>query len=214
MTKTIFVGGCSHVQGHGFPDNVEGIIHSKYAWPAIIEKNIDCKIHNVSDAGNSTDKVVRDFLNYKNKASLSAIIILFPNKDRFLLRNAENENENFCVGKFENGFSRDKKYNGHLTYYLKKIRNDEAEEINYLGKIALVQYFAQKHNIPFFMGFSDYPDKMLIESQLGLSDLFNWDRYLQDGYPKLPDGHAGEKAHNEFADIITKWLLSHGFQSR
>jgi hypothetical protein len=163
MTKTIFVGGCSHVQGHGFPDNIEGIIHSKYAWPAIIQKEVDCEIHNVSDAGNSADNIIRDFLNYKDKKSLDAIIILFPNSHRFLLRTADQDETNFCLGGFEHGFSSDKTFNKQLTYYLKYIRHDTAEQNNYIGKVALIYYFATKYSIPFFCGFSDNVDKRLIE---------------------------------------------------
>ena len=215
MVKKIFVSGCSHVQGHGFPDNLNGDIHSKHAWPALIEKDLNYKVVNFSMAGNSADQIVRDFINYDEKESLDAIIVMFPYRVRFLMKNPYGEDENFCPGKLDGSYREKKKFFSSIAFFMTNIKHEEAEEINYLGNIAIFEYFANKLDIPLWVGFTDLPDRLLAEKKLGYENLFNWDTWcVENDFPKLPDNHWGDSAHKSFYQIIKKWLFDQGFDSR
>ena len=215
MTKNIFVGGCSHVQGHGFPDNKIGSRHSMFAWPAVIEKHLDCNVINCSSAGNSTDNVIKDFLNYEDKGSLDAIVIMFPYSKRFVIKDQNGIPENFWPSRLES-YKKNKKYYKAVSAYLTLVQDDTTTEHHFLAQIALINFFARKYKIPFWFGVTTDDDKLLVEKHLGYKDVFDWLGWCErKKYNLLPDkSHFDGKAHQDFSKYITSWLEKKGFKRR
>ena len=216
MTKNIYVSGCSHVQGHGFPDNtIGGPWHSKFTWPAVIERELDCNVVNFSYAGNSTDNVVKDFLSYPDKETLDAIVILFPYSGRFLLRDQRGEIENFWIHRLES-YAKHKQFYKALKYYFSFLHDQSIVDQHFISGISLIEFFAKKHDIPFYFGVTTDEDKSLVENTLGYTDVFDWYGWCRKKkFNLLPDNsHFDGKAHKTFAKIIKKWLESKGFENK
>ena len=215
MTKNLYVSGCSHVQGHGFPDNSIGSRHSMFAWPAIIERDMDCNVINHSYAGNSIDMVIRNFLDYPEKNKLDAIIILFPYHHRFVVKDQNGIPENFWPDRIDS-YKSHRRYHKALNYYLTWLQDDTTTENHFVSQIALVEFLAKKHKVPFWFGVTTDDDKELVEKHLGVKRVFDWCGWCQHyKYNLLPDqSHYDGKAHQNFSGKMKKWLLSQGFENR
>lgn len=212
--KRILVSGCSHVFGHGLPDCIDGRIEnpSKYAWPNLIRQYYKCEVINQSEAGNSALNLVKKFINYEEKSSLDAIIVIVPFRERFVFKNPFGEVHNFVGGNIETYKNIDRKWFKSFLYYLTRIRSDD-EDYNYISNVSYFYYISKMLNIPLWIATSDYPDALLLENHVDLTFEYTWTTYCgNNNFSRCDDGHYGIDAHQTFFEEILKpWLNNNVF---
>lgn len=189
--KKIYVSGCSHVYGHGFPDSRRGDKPSKYAWPQLLKKE-GFEIVNHSIPGNSAARVAYNFINYNEKQSLDGIAVIFPDMHRFLIKDQYGNDDNYYPEIFP-------KPNKYFKYYLKNIRNDKAEIAEFVSYVSLFYFFAAELDIPIYTMVSISPDRFV--EQLLSKEIPSWNEFCYN-YPRLPDGHYGHEAHEKLAKKV------------
>lgn len=76
----IIAFGCSYTYGHGLPDCLaddkitQGPEHSKFSYPAVLAKKINCDYVNLGKSGNSNKEIWHDVLNYNFQKNDVAVI--------------------------------------------------------------------------------------------------------------------------------------------
>jgi hypothetical protein len=208
MKKKILITGCSHVAGHGFEDNIDGAGHSKYAWPAIIQRNYDVEVIDLSTGGASAPSCIEGVQTFNFKKSLSAIMVMLPDSSRTLQKISQNgrvEDQNYHY----NYIAIDVRWNKIMSAYQKVCHNPRVETINMLSYAGYLKYISTTYNIPLWLTVSSSNDyEFLLKNNIQLSTPIDWVTYCGDrGFPRLPDGHWGHETHQTFyQEFINPWL--------
>jgi hypothetical protein len=77
----IIAFGCSYTYGHGLSDCLEddkttqGPTPSKFAFPSLLAKKLNCESINIGKSGNSNKEIWNDILNFKFQENDIAVIV-------------------------------------------------------------------------------------------------------------------------------------------
>ncbi len=212
MLKKIFISGCSHVLGHGFEDSLDGQNPSIHAWPAKILRDFNCEVINTSQSGESPIYCVEQLQKYQHKELLSAIIVQFPDRMRYLHRKAR---EDFP---YHHSFNQsgDPFWDSIIGKYYRLCHNWRTNDINLLAYAGYFECIAKKYNIPLWINSHDREDFSLLKDHgFVLDGRESWLKYCEvNNFDRLPDGHYGHEAHERwYYEYIKPWLQEKVFAS-
>jgi hypothetical protein len=210
MKKKILIAGCSHVSGHGFEDSITGVGLSKYAWPAMIEKDFDVEVFNYSKPGASPDYCIEKIQNFDDKQSLSAILVMLPHSSRSLKQIVRDD------GTIEDEFyhhgyiSTHDRWDKIMAAYYKICHNWRTDNVNMLAYAGYLNFISTTYNIPLWVTTTTSSDQMLLtKHKFQLEMTTDWMTYCtKHRFSRLPDGHFGHDAHIDFYKrYVKQWLV-------
>jgi len=212
--KKILVLGCSHTSGHGFDDSDNGRNISKHVWPSKIANDFDCEVINLSSPGHSPTYCADRLHNFTDKNSLSAIMIQWPHHHRTLMRMTSPHGVDEDIPYHNSDYSAHPRWNNTIISYFKLCHNWRTNTLNLLSYAAYSKMVASQLRIPLWMNTSTSDDyEFLKQNGVELDVPQDWLSYCQlNSLPKLPDGHYGHEAHENFyKEFIKPWLRKNGF---
>ena len=211
MTKKILVLGCSHVSGHGFEDAKNGKIISEHVWASKITRDFGYEVVNLSSPGHSPAYCVEKIQTFPNKETLSALMIMWPHGERSLQRYTEINGQDTDIPYHHNPINKPR-WDMTITNYFKHCHNWRMNKVNLLAYVGYAKSLTAELGIPLWMATSTDEDQLfLVDSNVKLNAPYDWCTFCQkNDYPKLPDGHWGHDAHENFyISLVKPWIKKH-----
>lgn len=228
---TLLVSGCSHTFGAesvqpGDCDNPENVKHS---WAQQLGEQLAIpEIVNLSECGNSNDKMFQDIIHdvLKYKYSLDGhrnvlCIIQFSHWDRTLVRNPLNVDQSFnltaqVAAEFHKYYP--EYVRAAVPSWVEQITVNANRYTDWLYKTIALRSFLRQHNIDFAfwcvepMDITLLPDECLpviSELPMVLHHTDNWYAVMDRLGPRQPRGHYDKETMALWLPYITNFLNGH-----
>lgn len=222
---TLLVSGCSHTFGAESiqPGDCDNPDNPQHSWAQQLGEQLDIKtIVNLSECGNSNDKIFQDIIydvlkyDYAHKNTLC--VVQYTHWDRTLMRNPLNADQTFNLTA---QVARE-----YHTYYPQYVRDAVPSWVDHLAtnanrytdwlyKTVALESFLHTHNIDFaFWCAEPMPVSLLAEECFTiLNDLPMILRYGTDWYTVMdklgtrqPRGHYDKETMSKWLPYITNYL--------
>lgn len=206
----VVAGGCSFTFGEELHDP------ATQAWPVIVAKNLNVAVENLGWPGASNEHIASLIIDYcsKNDVSNTVFIVMWSHFSRQFFCRSENHRflRNISIT-WPAEYDRDLKNLLFTKYY-----NEEFLFKKTLIQIIFLQNFFKANNYPYIMCTSmghAMPD--VVHGDLKpLVDMIDKTKYkgfhtasfdsLTTPAYRQAKGHPDARAHEEMANIITKWI--------
>lgn len=199
---------CFGIHGNDYIDNRTNerkfSAPSNLAWPALLAKNLNCEVVNLSIIGGSNDRIFRLAIEQTLLVKWDLVICAWTSVDRFDLTDG---NKDLAItAKSHWGLNWVKEYVASHWNYTRA-------DVNFVIKlIALQSYFTQKNQPYLFVKSMDINlchDAQVLEQQLDQKYCVDWDNNFYSWNKEKPtgsDGHLLEQGHVSIAEIMKQQI--------